>query len=192
MSRAHTASPLSSLSRLINLFRAQKNATFICFKNSIWSPCTTACQDTCCCSVCVFDLLRYHVLGAAIPCACAVVIMATVAGSCRDDRERGIEALPAYVAASTDMLCFETTDYGDRAWCRLERAVAFAFMFSGVSSSSCLCVYCAHLMIVRARARRCVLRAYLPSTDSVRVLCVPHICLIMRTLLRVVRVRRRV
>eukprot|EP00037_Helgoeca_nana_P020527 m.204053 g.204053 ORF g.204053 m.204053 type:complete len:283 (+) comp25300_c0_seq1:42-890(+) len=48
-----------------------------------------------------------------------------------EDRKRGIEALPAYVAAATDILCFETPDYENRAWCRLERAVAYAFMFAG-------------------------------------------------------------
>ena len=47
-----------------------------------------------------------------------------------DNRATGIAALPAFVAACTDMLCFETPDYHRRAWCRLERAVAYAFLFS--------------------------------------------------------------
>ena len=48
-----------------------------------------------------------------------------------DNRDQGIAALPAYVCSCTDLLCFQTVDYHDRAWCRLERAVAYAFMFSG-------------------------------------------------------------
>ena len=36
-----------------------------------------------------------------------------------DNRSTGIAALPAFVAACTDMLCFETPDYHRRAWCRL-------------------------------------------------------------------------
>lgn len=48
-----------------------------------------------------------------------------------DNRDQGIAALPAYVCSCTDLLCFETPDYHERAWCRLERAVAYAFIFSG-------------------------------------------------------------
>ena len=85
-------------------------------------------------------LVRVHVFATIIAFICwhqspIALIRARAANLFRDDRERGIEALPAYVAASTDMLCFETPDYGDRAWCRLERAVAYAFMFSGVRTA---------------------------------------------------------
>lgn len=48
-----------------------------------------------------------------------------------DNRNLGIAALPTYVCACTELICFETPDYNERAWCRLERAVAYAFMFSG-------------------------------------------------------------
>jgi hypothetical protein len=78
----------------------------------------------------------------------------------RDDRERGIAALPAYVAASTDMLCFETPDYGDRAWCRLERAVAFAFMFSGVCCSPPAATNLAHAVCASCTRRVFLLSAH--------------------------------
>ena len=48
-----------------------------------------------------------------------------------DNRETGIAALPAYVAACTDLVIFLTNDYTARAWCRLELAVAYSFMFAG-------------------------------------------------------------
>eukprot|EP00040_Diaphanoeca_grandis_P019275 m.101732 g.101732 ORF g.101732 m.101732 type:complete len:288 (+) comp27346_c0_seq1:158-1021(+) len=53
--------------------------------------------------------------------------------SCIDHSDRfvGIATLPLYVAACNEMLIYETDDYSERAWCRLERAMAFAFMFSG-------------------------------------------------------------
>eukprot|EP00041_Stephanoeca_diplocostata_P018972 m.402215 g.402215 ORF g.402215 m.402215 type:complete len:286 (+) comp21175_c1_seq2:225-1082(+) len=42
-----------------------------------------------------------------------------------------IQSLPLYVATCNDFLCFETHDYNTRAWCSVERAIAYAFMFSG-------------------------------------------------------------
>lgn len=43
----------------------------------------------------------------------------------------GIHALPLYVSICHAIVCFETLDYNERAWCRLERAVAYAFMNKG-------------------------------------------------------------
>lgn len=31
-----------------------------------------------------------------------------------------IQSLPLYVATCNDLLCFETPDYHERAWCRVE------------------------------------------------------------------------
>ena len=42
-----------------------------------------------------------------------------------------IQSLPLYVAACNDLLCYETHDYDTRAWCCVERAIAFSFMYSG-------------------------------------------------------------
>ena len=48
-----------------------------------------------------------------------------------NNRELGIAALPAYVASCNDLVIFLTDDYTQRAWCRLELAVAYAFMCAG-------------------------------------------------------------
>jgi hypothetical protein len=42
-----------------------------------------------------------------------------------------VRALPLYVAASNDLLCYETEDYASRVWCHFERLIAFKFMASG-------------------------------------------------------------
>ena len=42
-----------------------------------------------------------------------------------------IQSLPLYVATCNDLLCYETHDYDTRAWCCVERAIAFSFMYSG-------------------------------------------------------------
>jgi hypothetical protein len=42
-----------------------------------------------------------------------------------------IHSLPLYVASCNDLLCFETPDYNSRAWCSVERVIAYSFMFSG-------------------------------------------------------------
>jgi len=49
----------------------------------------------------------------------------------QDDPLPGVRALPLYVAASNDIMCYETADYDARAWCQVERIVAFTFMASG-------------------------------------------------------------
>jgi hypothetical protein len=63
------------------------------------------------------------------------------------------------------MLCFETPDYGDRAWCRLERAVAFAFMFSGVCCSPPAATNLAHAVCASCTRRVFLLHAHCSLTS---------------------------
>jgi len=44
-----------------------------------------------------------------------------------------INSLPLYIACCNYMVCCETDEYNDRAWCRLEQAMAYSFMRSGQS-----------------------------------------------------------
>ena len=54
--------------------------------------------------------------------------------SCLDqdfnDGHKGVQSLPLYVSACNDFLCYETADYADRAWCRVERVIAYTYTFA--------------------------------------------------------------
>lgn len=45
----------------------------------------------------------------------------------------GVMSLPLYVATCRYTVCFETPDYERRAWCMVERLVAYAFQTGGAS-----------------------------------------------------------
>jgi hypothetical protein len=53
----------------------------------------------------------------------------------QNDLSPYIHSLPLYVASCNDLLCFETPDYNSRAWCSVERVIAYSFMFSGKLNS---------------------------------------------------------
>jgi hypothetical protein len=42
-----------------------------------------------------------------------------------------IAGLPGYVACSHLLLCYHTPDYEERAWCRVERMMAYALLTAG-------------------------------------------------------------
>src|SRR5262245_4416264 len=42
----------------------------------------------------------------------------------------GIKMLPLWIASCERLLCFETADYHDRAWCRLELLLSYTFGFA--------------------------------------------------------------
>lgn len=44
----------------------------------------------------------------------------------------GIRSLPLYVAACNDMVAYETEDYRTRAWCMVERLIAYKFSTAGI------------------------------------------------------------
>ena len=49
--------------------------------------------------------------------------------SCMDQEDvlPGVQMLPLYVASSNNILCYDSPDYEERAWCRLERMLFAAF-----------------------------------------------------------------
>jgi hypothetical protein len=47
------------------------------------------------------------------------------------DIEQGTTALPLYLSTARNIVCYETEDYDQRSWCRLERVMAYAFSFNG-------------------------------------------------------------
>ena len=49
----------------------------------------------------------------------------------QDNMLPGVQSLPLYVAASNDLLVYETKDYADRAWCCAEMVLAYCFMYAG-------------------------------------------------------------
>lgn len=49
----------------------------------------------------------------------------------QDNPLQGLLSLPLYLSLCNDFLCFETADYHERAWCRVERIIAYAFTFAG-------------------------------------------------------------
>ena len=66
-----------------------------------------------------------------------------------------IQSLPLFVATCNDFLCYQTADYHERAWCRVEVAVAYAYMTAGRVPW----VLCADFRPAEQRKPRCERRA---------------------------------
>ena len=64
----------------------------------------------------------------------------------QDNMLPGVQSLPLYVAASNDLLVYETKDYADRAWCCAEMVLAYCFNDSWFSRILCCldaaCICC--------------------------------------------------
>ena len=45
--------------------------------------------------------------------------------------DKGVKSLPLYVSVCNDFLCYQTPDYEGRAWCQVDRVIAYAFTFAG-------------------------------------------------------------